>query len=57
MEGCPRRTCTGTGGIMRKPEFLLLVSASFLANGMYPIVATTFGVIFVLWAFWEARRS
>lgn len=42
---------------MRKPEFLLLVSASFLANGMYPIVATTFGIIFVLWAFWEARRS
>lgn len=42
---------------MRRTELLVLVSASFLANGMYPIVATVFGFIFMAWAFWEAKND
>lgn len=42
---------------MDKPELLLLISASFLANGMYPIVATVFGLIFMAWEFWEAKND
>lgn len=41
---------------MSRPEFLTLVSVSYIANGMPPIVAIAFGAVFALWALWEARR-